>query len=534
VKISILSSLFSLLILVNVGIYAAEPLHKSINQQISTAWKQNNLSPAEKSSDEEFLRRVTLDLLGTIPTSEEVISFLKDNDPQKREKLIDQYLVDPRFSQSQTLVWDQVLFGRNPLNPEATRKRDGFRAWLTAQFNNKIGLDQIAKKILLAEEEGSELFLVQYRSNPEEATVGVTRIFMGTQLQCARCHDHPFDKWTQKDFYGMAGFFVRLVVLDGGGTGPEKKYKIGEKSTGEVLFTGAAKDQKPGQKGEPIKPKFLGAEPLNEPSPPMGFKEEPVKEGAKTLPKPFFSRKEKFAEWLAHPKNPYFAKAMVNRIWGQFMGRGIVHPVDDLGDHHKPELGALLDQMTTQFIENKFDIRWLIREIVLSDAYQLSSKGPSREASLRFYERARVRPLSAEEIMLAIRQATGYDVDNKTPSKLPNAGEEYFLRYFGEPLNGLGEFQGSLGEHLFWNNSDNIKGLIRRKKGNLADQLLTSKEPPEAKVEKLFLAVLSRRPSEKETSKFVEFLSAAGSKPEGAVEDAIWVLLNSPEFRFNH
>src|SRR5204863_2321728 len=134
----------------------------------------------------------------------------------------------------------------------ATRKRDGFKKWLTDRFAKNEPYDRWVRDLLLAEEAGPEVFYVQYRSQPEEATVGVTRVFLGTQLQCARCHDHPFEDWTQKDFYGMAGFFVRLVVVDAG----TEKFRIAEKSTGDVLFSGSVKEQRPGQKGVPVRPKL--------------------------------------------------------------------------------------------------------------------------------------------------------------------------------------------------------------------------------------------------------------------------------------
>jgi len=162
-----------------------------------------------------FLRRVFLDLVGVVPAYEETKKFLASSDPKKRAQLIEQLLEDPRFATHQADVWDLVMFGRHPAGFEATRKRDGFKKWLADQFAKNVAYDQMIKELLLAEQEGSQLYYVQYRNQPEEATVGVTKLFLGTQLQCARCHDHPYEDWTQRDFYGMAGFFVRLVVVDG-------------------------------------------------------------------------------------------------------------------------------------------------------------------------------------------------------------------------------------------------------------------------------------------------------------------------------
>ncbi len=337
----------------------------------------------------------------------------------------------------------------------------------------------------------------------------------------------PIEPWTQKDFYGMAGFLVRLVVLDNT-SGKQRGFKIGEKSSGEVLFTGSVKEQKPGQKGEPIKPKFLGGPVLDEPALPKGFKE-PDYRTAKTLPKPAFSRKEKLAAWVTSADNPYFARAVVNRVWAQFLGRGFVHPVDDLSEKNSPSHPELFLNLTEGLVKNKFDLKWLIRELVSSEAYQLASVGPGQATLPAWFERARVRPLSAEEIMVSLRVATS---NTATNSQAGN-DEVYFLKYFGQPSNGRGEFQGGLSEHLFLNNSTHVRQFAQRRKGNLADTLLTSTEPWEKRVDRLFLSVLSRPPTPAEQKRFVAHLTS-DKKAEALVEEAIWVLLNSAEFRFNH
>lgn len=506
----------------------AEPPGAVIDREVSAAWKAQKITPSSKSTDAEFLRRVYIDLIGTAPTYDETTGFLSDADPEKRRKLIDKLLADPRFAGAQANAWDLAIFTRRPGNPSDTSRRPAFKAWLTKQFTDGVGYDRWVKELLLAEQPGSEMFYVQFRGEPIEATVAVSRMFLGTQLQCARCHDHPYDVWTQKDFYGLAGFFVRLVVQDVGGNGNNRSFAVGEKGSGEVLFSGNAKDQAPGRKGEPIKPKFLGGAELPEPPAPKDVKEPAPKNGQK-MPKPAFSRKEKLAEWVVSPENPYFARAAVNRVWAQFMGRGIVHPIDDFQKENTPSHPELLKALTDGFVMHKYDLKWLVREIVNSDAYQLSGAGPSREALPKWFERARVRPLTAEEIVSSMRTVTGFEVNPKEP----NANWDYFLRAFGEPTNGLGEFQGGLNEHLFLNNSDQVRSFVRRKKGNLTDQILTSSDPWEKRVERMYLSVLNRPPRPKELEAFVSYIRRE-PKPDAAVEDAVWVLLNSSEFRFNH
>ncbi len=516
------------LLLAPAALPAAErPIRDVVDAEVRAAWQREKVTPAAPASDAEFLRRAFLDFVGTIPTHDEAAAFLRDADPKKREKLIDRLLADPRFAAHQADVWDLVLFGRNPQGGDATRKRDGFKKWLADKLAKNAPFDRWVRDLLLAEQEGPELFYVQFRNHPEEATVAVSRLFLGTQLQCARCHDHPFESWTQRDFYGMAGFFVRLVVVDGRESAGKKRYFVGEKNSGEVLFSGKASEQRPGRKGEPVRPKFLGGPVLDEPPAPTNVKEPPPAPG-KAPPKPAFSRKEKLAAWVVAPDNPWFARATANRVWAQFMGRGLAHPVDDLGGKNGPSHPELLKALTEQFVAHKFDLKWLMRELANSEAYQLSARGPSAEALPPWFERAPVRPLSAEQLLASLRTATGYEA-----GKLPSAMGEWVLRYFGEPTNGQGDFQGSLAEHLFLNNSGELRQMIQHRKGNLADALLSSARPWEERVDRLFLSVLTRPPRPQERKLFVAHLTSSG-KPEPLVEEAIWVLLNAAEFRFNH
>jgi len=506
---------------------AAQPLRTVIDRELKSAWEREKITPAPRSSDSAFLRRVYLDLAGTVPTLEETNAFLADTDSKKREKLIDKLLAGPRFAIAQSQIWDLAFFGRVPQNYESVQKRPAFQAWLAKQFADNVPYDKWIKELMLAEQPGSETFWVQYRGQPEEMAVAVSKLFLGTQLQCARCHDHPFEKWTQKDFFGLAGFFVRLVVQESG-SGPTRMFTIGEKSSGDVLFAGSVKDQKPGRRGDPVKPRFLGSKTdLDEPPTPKDFKE-PKSEGK--LPKPVFSRKAKFAEWIASKDNPYLAKAAANRVWAQFMGRGLIHPIDDIRTDSVASHPELFKALTDGLVEHKFDLKWLMREIANSESYQLAMHGPSKDALPKWFEQARVRPLSMEELVASLRIVTQFDRPGDKP---PELGWEYFRIYFGDPVNGLGDFQGSLSEHLFWNNSEHIRRFITRKKGNLLEEMVTSKEPVEKKVEKLFLTIHHRPPMPTEAKFVTEYLSGR-EKPETLFEEVIWALVNTSEFRFNH
>lgn len=505
---------------------AEEPLRQVIDREIQAAWQKQKITPAGRCDDATFLRRVYLDLVGTIPSHDEARNFLDDTDPKKREKLVDRLLDDPRYATAQAHVWDLILFGRNPSGGDATRRRDAFKKWLADKFAANEPYDRWVRELLQAEQPGSELFYVQFRNQPEDATVAISRIFLGTQLQCARCHDHPFENWTQRDFYGMAGFFVRLTVLEGSGSGNKRRYRIAEKSTGEVLFTGSVKEQRPGQKGEPVKPKLLGGPELKEPPLPKGFKE-PAFKNNQDPPPPVFSRKDKLVDWLTAADNPYLARALANRLWAQFLGRGLIQPIDDLSENNIPSHPQLLDALTARLKATQFDMKAFLRELVNSEAYQQAGTGQLNEALPEWFERARVRPLSAEELLASMLTATSTKLSN-------DSTDDYFVRYFGQPTDGQGRFQGSLGEHLFLNNSGQVRQMAQQRKGNLADSLLTSKAPWEEKVDRLFLSVLSRPPSQAERQRFVQHLTSNTRNTATLVEEAIWVLVSCSEFRFNH
>jgi hypothetical protein len=505
-------------------------LREIIDREIKAGWAKEKIAPPGRSSDSVFLRRIYLDLVGMIPTYEEATAFLDDPDPKKRETLIDKLLADPRYARNQAQVWDLSLLGRKPKHVRPTN-RDAFRKWLATQIEQGFPYDRIVQKLLQAEEDNSKLFYVANRNSDDLATVTM-RLFLGKQLQCAKCHDHPFESWTQRDYYGMAAFFVRTFVVEADGATPHiKKYFVGEKSTGEVSFTVLPPEAKPGTKGEPVKPQFLGGGKLQEPEIPKDFKE-PKVEPKQAPPKPLFSRREKVVEWITTRDNPYLARAAANRIWAQFMGRGLVHPVDNLSEDDQGSHPVLFKAMETGFVAHNFDLKWLVREIVNSKAYQVADVGSSTDALPKFYERARVRPLSAEELTASLHLATGLGVE----AALKSTPTKHMLEYLGEPVDGRGDFQGSASEHLFIHNGDVFRNLCHPRNDNLPESLLKSPESPEAKVDRMFLSVLSRLPTEKERVRFVSYLSVDPKEAKLAsskIEEAMWVLVSCSEFRFN-
>ncbi len=522
------------------------PLREVIDAELGQVWSREKITPAGPCDDATFLRRVSLDVCGLIPTADEAKSFLDDTSTDKRAALVERLLNHPRYGVHQADVWDMLYFGRNPPGYEA-RDREGFQRWLRDAFTQNMHYDELARQLLKAEgntaEQGAAMYLVQYDRHPEDAAMAVSQTFLGVQLQCARCHDHPHESWTQLDFYGMAAFFSRLQMVKAGKTKVDEKdlekIYVGELNTGEVKFTGPAKDAKPGQTGEAVKPKFLLTTALEEPDLSSEIKEEKRLPDGSPPPAPKFSRKDKLAEWITSPENPYFARAVSNRIWAQFMGRGLVHPIDNMSESNPASHPELLDSISKELIAHQFDVKWLIREILSSRAYQLASTGEVADAMPQWFERARTRPLSAEELLESWRVATRYDViaarkPNENRGRFYGVTFDYIRNYFGEPNNGVGDFQGGLHEHLYLNNGE-LGRLMSSEKGGLLDEIMTAPDDWPTRVDQLYLAVLSRRPSEQERERFAEFchVPEKNQQPE-RLREALWVLMTCSEFRFNH
>jgi hypothetical protein len=511
----------------------AKPLREVIDAAVRAAWERGKVTPAKPADDAEFLRRVYLDLAGSVPTYEQTVAFLDGKDPARREKLIDKLLADPRYARHQADVWDLILFGRRPPGYD-TDKREGFQTWLMSRFEKNVPYDAWARELLRAEGNSAEngaLYYVQYRGAPEDAIEAIAQTFLGVQLHCARCHDHPYESWKQLDFYGMAAFLARLDVVSVGKKGNLPVYAIGEYDAGDIQFSGPAKDAAPGKRGEPVRPKFLLGATLDEP--PAARNEKRARFLSNQMPpRPKFSRKDQLADWITRPDNPYFARAIANRVWAQYLGRGLVHPVDNLSPSNRASVPDLLDTLAKELVAHKFDLKWYVRELVNSRTYQLSGAG-NGEPMPALYQHARSRPLSAEELVEAWRIVTGYAAAEQAGGRKPGTGryrplDGYLLHFFGSPNTGTGAFQGGLHEHLYLSNGP-LAQMIAAGKGSLAELVADAGRPVEARVERLFLQTLHRRPAPAEAEKFAAFL-----KNNGPAADAVWALITCSEFRFNH
>lgn len=486
--------------------------------------RKMNVIPSELSSDEEFVRRVYLDTIGVLPTVEETRAFLESKEPDKRAALIDELLERPERDEFWAMRFaDMFRAGYN----EAGQKGGGaFYRWFRDQVRQDVPYDEMVRKLLLSlgrhDFEGiSNFYFVSREIDPEESGVNVSQLLLGVQLECARCHDHPFEKWTQGDFYGLAAFFARVERKNMYRGNHNATYL---KEEGEVIHPKTEK---------PVQPKYL--------------------DGPVEVAQPGKDMREKLAEWITKTTNPFFARATVNRIWKFYMGRGLVEPVDDFRVTNPPTNAALLNALASDFAEGRFSLKHLERRILNSRTYQLSSATNETNGSDQInYSHYLVRRLTSEQLIDSMVQVTG--VTEKFPSfplgtramavaVLPYQKPHYMMKLFGR--NELREViceretKPSVTQVMHMISGDTLQKKLTAKDGNLKAWLNSSMTDREL-VEHIYWAALSRFPSEIEVEASLEPIIEADptgdvrSVRRRAFEDLLWAVLNSKEFIFNH
>jgi len=326
-----------------------------------------------------------------------------------------------------------------------------------------------------------------------------SKLFMSTQIQCAQCHDHPFDRFTQEDFYGMVAFFVRTKTkkVDTTKDSKDTRVELYDDTKGEAAY-GEGKARKN------VTPRFLD-------------EIEPPKE---------MSRREAFVHLLMRPENPLFAKSVVNRYWARFFGRGIIEPVDDFSNRFKPSHPELLNKLSKEFVAQGYDLAWLIRTIANSRTYQLSSRKPENASATRFFSYADTRPLTPEQLIASLGDALGLAEKNRS-----DLLKQFRTRFGDEEMADRGIYQGTILQALMIMNGSTNAEI--GKANNRLDKILKQFASPEERLERIFLTVLCRPPSPREQSTYLPYVKAGGAKKD-AYEDVYWVLINSSEFLFNH
>ncbi len=479
-------------------------------------WEELGLTPSPVCDDATFLRRVYLDLLGTLPTPNEIATFLGDTRAHKRSRLIDTLLSRPEFADFWAIAWADLLrIKRRTLQTEGM---ECFDEWLRTSLRNRRPLDALARDILTATgssfRHGPANFY-RIERTPEAWAETTAQVFLGVRLQCAKCHHHPFERWSQTDYAALAACFARVRTRNG-----PRQGKYGPETLVHIV-----------NKGEQRHPRTRRIVP---PRPPAG----PALEGAG-------DRRAQLADWLAAPENPFFARNLVNRCWGHLFGRGLVEPIDDLRATNPPSNPALLDRLAEDFIAHHFDLHHLLRTILNSRAYQRSSQAtPGNQVDRENTQFTRVTPkrLSAEQLADAIDFATGSptryaDLAPGTRA-IALADPEIpapTLEVFGRPdrqtscLCERGQ-QPNLAQAMHLLNSPELRSKLSDPNGRVA-KLVRSGQPINALIDELYQVTLSRRPRVSERKRAQAWVAAAPNRQLG-LEDLLWVLLNSREFLF--
>ncbi|MBM3846505.1 MAG: DUF1553 domain-containing protein, partial [Verrucomicrobia bacterium] len=502
------------------SLYVGLPVRNFIDELAIAQFRRVGLLPSELCSDSEFIRRAKLDVIGMVPTASEARDFLRDTNSDKRDRIIDQFLEDPAYADFWANKWADLL---RP-NPDRVGVKSVFTLdqWLRDSFRANKSYDVFVKEVLLGEgsnHRNGPAVIYRDRREPADLTTMFSQLFLGTRLECARCHHHPNEKWGQEDFYQFAAFFGP-VKQKGAGLSPPISAGV------ETFFFGPGGSVKHPVTGEVMAPK-----------PPDG--------PAVSLPENRDPR-EGLIDWLTQPSNPFFAHAAVNRVWAAFFGRGLVDPVDDFRISNPCSNPELLDALARDFRQNNYDLKKLMRTIMQSKLYQLSSKpNEYNKADTRNFSRAYRRRLPAETLMDAVSDITGV---SDTFAAMPASSravqawsykiDSHFMDAFGRPNSSSDcpcerDTQLSVVQSLHLMNSKALQSKLSNPKGTVA-LLVSSGRPAGDLVEELYLAALSRPPTDEEKRRALGAYSSTGATPKTATEDILWALLNSAEFVFNH
>ncbi len=503
------------------GQLSAADLARQIDQAVAQRLAAEKVKASPLADDAEFLRRVTLDLAGHIPSAQKTVEFLDSKDPGKRAKLIDELLASDEYGKHMADVWKDLLVKRNSDNRFV--QFDPLIEWLTKYFNSNKPWDQMVRELLTAEGSQEENGAVTYflaNSTLDKMTDSTTKVFLGVQLQCAQCHNHPFTDWKQTEYWGMADFF-RNVKL----TGPRNPNK--QEGSPGILESRTVKGRKT-----------------------------PLPDSAKTVPAKFLGGpqvkldgKEKvrpvLAKWMTAAENPYFSKAMVNRTWFQLFGRGLVNPVDAMDGANEPSHPQLLVDLADQFASSSFDLKQLYRAVCNSETYQRTSKpvAGNAEADPSLFARMAVRVMTPEQEFDSLLQvlAPGQDPRSFKPAglrkgKMPMMGKyqnftmrsQFVVFFETEDATDPTEYQDGIPQALRLMNAPGLNNAFV-----LNVMLRTGKSPNEI-IDNLYMTTLSRRPTSGEREHMAAYVAKHKNEVREGYADVLWVLMNCSEFVMNH
>jgi hypothetical protein len=491
-------------------------LARHIDQSIAQRLQTEQVQPSPRADDAEFLRRVYLDLTGTIPAAEKAAAFLDSQATDKRAKLIEDLLASPQYGRHLADIWQALLLPRSSDNRRLSF--DPTIQWLADGFKANKPWDQMVREILTATGDMDKNPAVAYYfANPtaDKLTDNVTRVFLGVQLQCAQCHNHPFTEWKQTEYWGMATFFSK-VRREGR---PNQAAKQG--GTLGITESGRGKQAQLPESAKIVPAKFLQGE-----QPQLNTTQ---------------AYRPVLANWLTSPRNRFFSRAMVNRTWAQLFGRGFVHPVDDMHDGNVASHPELLADLAEQFAVHGFDLKYLYRAVCNSQAYQHTSKpfAGNEEAAPELFSHLAIKVLTPEQLYDSLAQVVGTGDrmagrGRKAQAQgnvkgQPNNPRAAFVAFFGvEDGSDPTEYQAGIPQALRLMNSPNLNNLT-----SLAP-LLKSGRDPASIIEHLYLAVLSRRPTPAESERVSAYVRRHQNDSRQVYGDVLWALLNSSEFTLNH
>ena len=493
--------------------YPAVPENNFIDRLVFRKLRTLNILPSDLTDDAEYLRRVYLDVIGTLPTPTEARRFLDDKWPDRRARLVEELLHRPEYADFWALQWADLLrVDRAALGP---KRAYAYYKWIRDSVEANRPLDEFAHALITAEGPLREVAPANFYkvvAKPGQTASTLSQVFLGIRIACAECHHHPFDRWSQDDYYGMTAFFTGVAVKNAGGV--------------EALAgMGLAQTRNP-RTGVDI-----FAHPLGEKT--------PTKRDAG-------DRRAELADWLTSSRNPWFARNLANRVWAHFLDRGLVEPVDDVRATNPPSNPELLDALADYLVQNKYDLHALIRVITASRVYQLSSQpNATNERDEQNYSRARFKRLGAEVLLDMVSQTTGVPerfagappgtrAIQLWDSKVPH----YFLKAFGRPERVSAcecerNHEPSVAQVLHLLNAPAIHAKLTHAGGYVA-KLAKRQRADEPLVEELYLTFFSRRPQEKERQAALAYMQEHKAKRREAVEDLAWSMVNSLEFIFNH
>lgn len=496
------------------AIYEKLPRNNFIDDHIHAKLKQLGIAPSELCDDATFLRRAFLDVIGRAPTPTEAREFLKSEDGNKRETLIDQLLKRPEYAEFQANKWADLL-RPNPyrVGMKAVYNLD---AWLRQAFRKNQPYDQFVHELLTAKGStfrNGAVTVFRDRRDPTEIATMVSQLFLGIRLECAKCHHHPFEVWGQEDFYSLAAYFAR-IGRKGRGISPPIS------GSEEIIYTGTKGDVK-----HPLTDEILEPRPLFGKAPEI---------------KPEDDRRDALAKWIVSDENPYFARVMVNRVWADLMGRGIVEPIDDLRATNPPSNGPLLDALAEHFRKSNYDLKKLMRTIMLSRAYQLSSlPNKYNVGDTRNYSRHYRQRLRAEVLLDMVSDMTG--VPESFSAMPPGSramelwtvrSQSIFLDSFGRPDPNQDPpcertTESTVVQALHLMNAPKLHSKVISDKSRMAE-LAKSKKPVGEVIDELYLLVYGRFPEQKERAICEKVFKK--NERRKAIEDIAWSLINTPEF----